>query len=52
MTDKKAEIPFPQNAAAHQGNKDINGATRKATPEKKYRKRKMTWIQRRVFRSI
>jgi hypothetical protein len=35
MTDKKAEIPFPQNAAAHQGNKDINGATRKATTEKK-----------------
>jgi len=35
MTDKKAEIPFPQNAAAHQGNKEINGAIRKATTEKK-----------------
>jgi len=38
MTDKKAEIPFPQNAAAHQGNKEINCAIRKATTEKKQSK--------------
>jgi hypothetical protein len=52
MTDKKAEIPFSQNAVELYGNKELYGAYRKSITGKHHLKNKTAMVQRRVFRSI
>jgi len=52
MTDKKPKFHFHRMPLRIKEIKILMVQLAKATTEKKHRKRKMTWIQRRVFRSI